>query len=315
MRGVVVYPSDLISVGVRKWVDMAHPAGINLIGIHSDTRLETLPKLIAFLDSDKGKLFKSECEKNSIDVEYEQHILMEFLPRDLFAEYPKYFRVDKDGKRNGDYNMCFSSKPAMGIIKKNAVEMAKILKPTSHRYFFWTDDVQLYCHCDECSKYTPSEQVLLYENALLEALKEIDSDATVAHLAYGETIIPPVKVKPLPGVFLEFAPIHRDYTKPMSAEQINNLEGNLKVFPPESAHILEYWLDVSLFSDWNRENLQQPPWNQDLFSRDVQIYSEAGVKSITTFAAWINAAYIQKYGEKHTKELMNNYGQILENLK
>src|SRR5690625_5223293 len=165
-RGVVIYPSDLTSIGSKEWVEMANTAGINLIGIHCDTRFETLPTLLAFLQSDEGKLFKSECQKYNIEVEYELHILMEFLPRNLFNEYPMYFREDKDGKRNGDYNMCFTSEEAMEIVKANAVELAKILQPTSHRYFFWTDDVQDYCHCENCRIYTPSEQVLLYENAL-----------------------------------------------------------------------------------------------------------------------------------------------------
>ncbi len=311
-KGIVVYPSDLTSVGCKQWVRMAHDAGINLIGIHSDTRLETLSKLKSFINSEKGELFFSECKKYDIQVEYEMHILMEFLPREIFKDHPEYFREDKSGKRNNDYNMCFTSEPAMEIVKKNAVEMAKWLKPTSHRYFFWTDDVQLYCHCSKCSQYSPSEQVLLYENAILEALREYDPRATVAHLAYVQTIILPEKVKPLPGIFFEFAPINRDYTKPMSEEQVNNLKGNLRVFPPETAHILEYWLDVSKFSGWKKDNLKQPLWNREQCSQDLEIYTGLGVRSITTFGAWINADYINKFGKKHTTGMLNEYGEVLE---
>jgi hypothetical protein len=102
----------------------------------------------------------------------------------------------------------------------------------------------------------------------------------------------------------------------MPQEQIDHLKGNLKVFPSETAHMLEYWLDVSLFSDWKRNDLKQPPWNQEIFSDDVRIYAQEGIRSITTFAAWINAAYMEKYGENHAYELMKNYGKILnDNLK
>lgn len=312
-RGVVVYPSDLTSVGCAKWVKMAHDAGINLIGLHSDTRLETLPKLKAFLESDKGKTFLSECKKYDIDVEYEQHILMELLPRELFSEHPEYFRVDTTGNRNGDYNMCFTSREAMAIVKKNAVEMAKWIKPSSHRYFFWTDDVQLYCHCDECSKYTPSEQVLLYGNALQEALQEYDPKATVAHLAYGETLGKPEKVKPLPGVFLEYAPISRDYSKPLSTELTTHLEKNLEVFPAETTHILEYWLDVSMFSNWERDKLVKVPCSKEQCRRDVELYENLGIKSMTTFAAWINKAYEDKFGDAYSQKIIREYGEALRN--
>jgi len=313
-KGVVVYPSDLTSIGSEKWVKMARDAGINVIGIHSDTFLETVPKLKGFLESQEGTTFLSACMKYGVEVEYEMHILKDLLPRELFKTHPEYFRMDKDGDRNPDFNMCFTADMALEIVKKNAVELAKWLKPTTHRYFFWVDDRQEYCHCDKCKQYSPSEQVLLYENALLKGLRTYDAAATVAHLAYVETIIPPEKVKPLPGVFLEFAPINRDYTELMSETQINNLKRNLEVFPSETAHILEYWLDVSKFSGWKRENLTQPPWNQHLFAKDVQIYSDEGVQSITTFAAWINADYVKKFGGQHTIDLLNNYGEMLNSL-
>ena len=312
-RGIVVYPSDLTSVGCKKWVEMANDAGLNVIGLHSDTRLETLPKLKTFLESEQGRIFLAECEKYNIDVEYEQHILMELLPRDLSEEHPEFFRVDKEGKRNGDYNMCFTSEEAMEIVKKNAVEIAHWIKPTSHRYFFWTDDVQLYCNCAECSKYSPSEQVLLYENAILKALKEYDPEATVAHLAYHKTLAPPKKVKPLPGVFFEFAPIQRDYDNPLDAELLTHLKNNLEIFPQETAHILEYWLDVSMFSNWEKDNLVKVPCSKEEIRRDVELYEKLGIKSMTTFGAWINADYMQKFGEDYSQKIVREYGEALKN--
>lgn len=312
-RGIVVYPSDLLSVGCEKWIKMAHDAGINIIGIHSDTRLETLPELKAFIESAEGKVFLNACDKYNIDVEYEQHILMELLPRDLFADHPEYFRVDNEGKRNGDYNMCFSSEGAMELVKKNAVEMAKWIRPTSHRYFFWTDDVQLYCHCSECSNFSASEQVLLYENAILGELKKYDAEATVAHLAYVETVVPPEKVKPLPGIFLEFAPIQRDYSKPLDAGLLAHLKKNLEVFPAETAHILEYWLDVSMFSGWDRNKLVKVPCSKEQCRRDVELYESLGIKSMTTFGAWINRDYAEKFGEEYSRTIIREYGEALKN--
>ena len=59
--------------------------------------------------------------------------------------------------------------------------------------------------------------------------------------------------KPNRKVFLEYAPIQRSYEQPYSvqkdtAEGWRYLEANLKVFPSDTAQILEYWVDVSKWS-------------------------------------------------------------------
>ena len=51
-------------------------------------------------------------------------------------------------------------------------------------------------------------------------------------------------------------------------EYIDALEANLKVFPKETAQVLEYWMDVSLFSDWKKPAVQLP-WNKNVFLSDI----------------------------------------------
>ena len=154
---------------------------------------------------------------------------------------------------------------------------------------------------------------MLYENAILKALKEYDAEATVAHLAYVETVVPPKKVKPLPGIFLEFAPIQRDYSKPLDPELLTHLRKNLEVFPAETTHILEYWLDVSMFSNWDRTNLVKVPCTKEQCSRDVELYESLGIKSMTTFGAWINHDYSEKFGEEYSRKIIREYGEALKN--
>lgn len=36
-RGIVLYPSDLISVGADKWVNFLEHGHLNLLGIHTDS--------------------------------------------------------------------------------------------------------------------------------------------------------------------------------------------------------------------------------------------------------------------------------------
>ena len=321
-RGIVVFPSDIISVGTPKFLEFIHESNLNLLGIHANTisrnptntGFEDLTYLKAFLESKEGQLLLDECEKQHIAIEYETHALQEILPRELFDEHPEYFRMDENGVRQKDHNMCFSSENAFLEIEKNIVEIVKWLKPTTHRYFFWTDDVNnTYCHCDLCKNYTGSEQTLLYENRLLYILRKIDPLATLAHLAYGSTLTAPVKVKPSDGIFLEYAPSRSDYTKPLLEENIQNLETNLQVFPKNTAHILEYWLDESRFSGYRRNNLTKIPWNIQNFDRDIKSFYDLGITSVTCFGTWmICDDYLRKFGEESTSQVIIEYGSILK---
>lgn len=313
-RGIVVYPSDIISLGAKQWVELLDNNHLNLLGIHADTRLETLPKLKSFLSSSEGQTLLIECKERNLDIEYELHVLQVLLPRSLFIEHPEYFRMDSNGKRQQDYNMCFTSDAAYVEIDKKIISIAKWLKPTTHRYFLWTDDVQnTFCKCEKCKHYSASEQALLYENRILSTLKKIDPEAQVAHLAYQSTLQAPKNVKPMQGVFLEYAPILRNYDDPLTEKHINDLMENLQVFPEETAHILEYWLDVSMFSGWQRDNLVKLPWLKEHVMRDVEDYRSLGLTSITSFGAWMNRDYMNQYGMDHIKKVLNDYGIILYN--
>ncbi len=311
-RGIVLYPSDITSLGSLNWIELLSKNSINLIGIHTDTRLEPLTDLESFLKSKEGKVFLNACKEYDIDIEYELHALQDLLPRSTFHKHPEYFRLDEQGIRQLEYNMCFTSEPAYDVVEKNIRKITKWLKPSTHRYFFWTDDVQFaFCHCDGCKPYSVSEQALLYENKLLEMLRKIDPQAQVAHLAYTNTMESPKKVKPLEGVFLEYAPIQRNYNVGLTEKHLNDLKENLLVFPKETSHVLEYWLDVSMFSDWKKDKLVKLPWEKGNFLRDIKTYKNLGINSITTFGAWINDDYIEQYGVDHTNKVLSEYGHTL----
>ncbi len=313
-RGVVLYPSDIKSVGVIKTIDILKDADLNLLGIHAEHRRENLDSLKAFITSKEGQLLLNECAGNNIFIEYELHALHEILNRNLFDEHPEYFRIDKNGVRNKDYNMCFTCEQAYDEIENSIIEITNWLKPTTHRYFFWTDDVKdAFCHCENCKNYSPGEQALIFENKLLQILQSADTLATLAHLAYGNTLTAPKKVIPSKGIFLEYAPISRDYSKPLSTEHVSNIKQNLEIFPVSTAHILEYWLDASMFSGWNMNNLTKVPWEKKNFERDIRFYNDLGIGSVTCFATWIiNARYIENFGEEHTMKIIDQYGTSMK---
>jgi len=102
-RGVVIYPSDITSVGIQEWEKRIDEAGINLIGLHAATFNEPLDTLKEFLGSSTGKEFLDMCRRKKVDVEYELHVLQSLLPRQLYSQHAEYFRMDTTGRRVMEY--------------------------------------------------------------------------------------------------------------------------------------------------------------------------------------------------------------------
>jgi hypothetical protein len=123
-------------------------------------------------------------------------------------------------------------------------------------------------------------------------------------------------VRPEPGVFLEYAPIHRSYdtpyaeqTGPEVTEPIELLDANLELFPADTAQVLEYWLDVSRWSGWKRPAVSVP-WHPAVFRADVEAYAARGIRHVTTFAVWIDADYVAMHGPPP----VDDYGRGLAGL-
>lgn len=307
-RGVVLVPED---VADTEWPARAARAGLTTIALHHGTSTENVA---SFIESARGQEFLGECARLGLHVEYELHAMRDLLPRDLFARHPEWFRMDEQKKRTPDANLCVSSEPALEIVATNALRLARRLRPTTGRYFFWGDDGLPWCRCPGCRGFSDSDQALLLENRIIGELRKLDAGAELAHLAYANTLTPPAKVKPAPGVFLEFAPIHRRYdvpyarqTGPEAKDALSALSANLAVFPRATAQVLEYWLDVSRFSKWKRPAVELP-WEEGVLADDAETYARLGIRHVTTFAVWIDADYLKRFGEPAA---VKKYGEAL----
>lgn len=318
-RGIILDVNDLSTVD---WPKKAKEAGLTTIGTHI-----TPSQVAEFFQTEKGKQFLKECKDYGIEIEHELHAMHDLLPRELFEVDSTMFRMDEHGKRKADFNLCVHSEKALETVANNAVKYAKILPSTTNRYYFWIDDGQPMCHCNLCKEYSDSEQALILENQIVKALKhEINPKASLAHLAYVNTLDAPRKVKPEPGIFLEFAPIHRTWDKPLTegsalgwdkntpithAKYLEKLDENLAVFPVETAQVLEYWLDVSLFSKWKKPAVELP-WHNDVFLKDIDVYAKRGIRNITSFAVYMDADYFQSFPNLN---FLSEYAGGLKNYK
>lgn len=306
-RGVVLSAKDLSFTG---WPELAAEHGLTTIGLHPFPE-KSLPDLVAFIDSEPGWTFLDTCARLGLQVEYEIHALDHLLPRTLYDKDPNLFRMDESGQRVREVNLCPGNPRALEIVCENALKICRVLKPTSGRYFLWGTDSYGWCRCPKCRHLGDSDQALLVENALLQALRSTDPHATLAHLAYSGTAAVPREVKPAQGIFLEFAPIHRRHDLPYAEqsgceEALEHLEANLELFGFQTAQVLEYWLDVSLFSQYKRPP-KAIPWSRALFASDLDTYGGLGIHHITTFAVFADCEYVSLYGIPPIAE----YGKML----
>jgi hypothetical protein len=300
-RGVVVVLGDLRTLD---WPERARRAGLTTVSTHIFPH-----EVAAYIQSDDGRRFLEACRKRGVQVEHELHAMSDLVPRALFDKDPAMFPMNDRGDRVRDFNLCVHSPVAIRVACENVQKYARVLRSTTGRYFYWIDDGQPMCRCPKCRGLSDSDQALLLEHHLLDAIRAVDARASLAHLAYARTLQPPTQIGPRPGIFLEFAPIERRYDVPFRRREargfggvthgklLDALDANLAWFGREGAQALEYWLDLSRFSGWKRENVKPLPWNEEVFVDDLKTYSERGVRHVTTFAAWIDGDYVKRFGD------------------
>ena len=310
-RGVVVSARDLS--GAFDWPRLAHDAGLTTIATHIGPR-DVMP----FIMSGRGERFLDACARYGLQVEHELHAIDWLLPREMFASDPSFFRMNAKGERTPDSNCCPSNPFAIEVIACRAVEAARICRSTTGRHFFWMTDNGEKCNCRKCKDLSGAEQAVIVENAIVRALRaEIDPDATLAHLAYQFTMDPPRLVKPDPALFLEFAPIERWRAKGMQRREpladggpwLEKLDRLLEVFPSATAQALEYWLDASLFSKWQKP-LAKIPWDATRTRDEIAAYRKRGIRHFTTFAVNVDDDYVADFGAD-SLACVREYGSLL----
>ena len=134
-------------------------------------------------------------------------------------------------------------------------------------------------------------------NHTVRRLRRDDPTATLPYLAYLSCIDAPTEITPEAGIFLEYAPIHRDFHAPIAGQtQSEPLERLLHCFGADNAKVLDYWYDNSLFSKWTKPPV---PFTVDapVMEADFAYYRSLGFTDIGCFACYLGADYEALHGE------------------
>jgi hypothetical protein len=291
---ITLLPQDLTWDG---WDRLLGPLFKTLI-LH-----ESADGLRKWAGTDAARVLLARMAERGVEVEYIMHVAAEAVPRRLFAEQPDLFRMNEQWQRVPDANLCPSSPDVEGVMANYLKPYVEALRPTTGRYHFCPDDNRPWCFCRECRQMTWPDQNLLFANMLARIVRRWDGGARVSYLSYKPAIEAPVAVKPEKNVFLLFAPIERDYRHPLVEQHTardayyDRAAGELLAwFGRRDSTVLEYWLDVSMFSRW-MEPRQEIPVPARVMRSDLTHYQSLGFEGISTFGAWIDQDYVRTFGD------------------
>ena len=297
---MLIHPEELST----EWIDRLADAGIGTIGIHPWGGNEAVASIKELLERIKTSEFRALIDyahTRGVSVEYELHAAGYLLPRELFYTHPEFFRTDEKGNKTNEGNFCISNADALDLVSKCAADLALSLYGSEHRFYFWMDDGHCKeCHCPKCKAFSPSEQQMIALNAMLKEIKKHIPDASMAYLAYMDTVVPPYKVRMEDGIFLEYAPFEKYTAKGENSAELISREKEmlvplLKYFEKTPKKVLEYWYDNSLFSGWKK-----PParfvLNREAMLKDIKEYRALGFDCVSTFACFLGKDYEELYG-------------------
>lgn len=218
-------------------------------------------------------------KERGIQREVGGHIIPSLLPRELFCARPELFRMNSDGKRSPDGNLCPSSDEALSIVASNA---AKLVASTGSPFLhLWGEDLIKggWCYCHACSRMTPQEQYLRVCEVVSSVLRQSGLKADVGYLAYHDTLIPTFSKVGEPLWFV-YAPRERCYAHAINDERCEINKGYydalcmlFEAFDGRG-YVFEYYGDALLFS-----SLMMPM--TEVVRMDLRAYSGLGIKRIT----------------------------------
>lgn len=305
---LIIHPHELTD----RWIEIAKRLKLDRLGFHPVGGMsahESLKELMNTVKNDQFRKHIDSLNEAGIEVGYEFHALSFLLPRELFTEHPEYFRVDDKGNRTTWGNFCFSNPEARAIICKNAVKLAEELYGGCHEYYFWLDDaMRLTCHCEECKKHSFAYHQLSLMNEIVTELRKKIPDAKVCYLAYYDAVAIPEDIKPVDGVFVEYAPFER-YIKPetfaFEGEYLELVKKIVDFFGRENSKVLEYWYDNSIYYRRAGNKLVEfTPQNQQI-EKDFEFYKDLGFERLSSFACNLCDEYAKLFGEPDFSAIEN----------
>ncbi len=79
------------------------------------------------MNSSEGKCYLVQLRALGFKVEFEYHATSWLFPREEFQNHSEWFRMDEQGERTQDVNLCPSNPDALAYIETRAELLAGLL--------------------------------------------------------------------------------------------------------------------------------------------------------------------------------------------
>lgn len=307
MNGIIIHNHEISPYWIERLREArdrgTSPDVLALHPVGGKNAPESLSRLIEQVKTPAFRDFSRQVAELGIRLEYEMHTLSWLMPRTEFDAHPTWFRQNEAGERTPDANLCASCEEALDYLEERTAYLATLLPQTGDRYFYWLDDIGgARCHCPRCREMTMSDQAMTIINRMLRGLRRVNPRAKLCYLAYIDMIAPPTHVRPEEGIFLEYAPIKRDLSRPMSdptceknAAEAQHLAPLLDYFGTRDAQVLDYWMDNSLNCRWKLP-YKKLPFYPEVIAADAAFYRSLGFEHLTCFGCFLGEDYAAEFG-------------------
>ena len=247
---------------------------VRSIGFHFNPYESNYKDYFNFIDNNRNLI--DEIQSNFINVEHYLHIVSYLVPRELINEHHELFRMNENGERVNDYNLCVSSNEALKMVENNSYTLAKFLKQKSNYYHLYVDDnlgKRVICNCDKCKKYNEFEQQKIIYDSILKGLKKYNKNAKLSFLVYGNSNL---DIELNDDYFIEYAPFIKNHYLPITNKENERSRNEFLKLNKRynDIHVLEYFLSY----DFDRYLIDDSKVKNDLL-----FYKNNGIKYLSTF--------------------------------
>jgi len=209
------------------------------------------------------------------------HTMDDLVPRDLFAAHPEYFAM-RDGARKKDGSQRCLTNPEVLAIATERVRKKLRANPDATIVSVSQNDNQQFCECPACKAVDDAEgshagTMLVFVNAVAEAIEAEFPKVAVDTLAYQYTRKPPMTVRPRPNVIVRLCSIECCFSHSLdecpedtNTSFMRDLEGWGKL-----SRRLYIWDYVTNFQHY----LLQIP-NLDVLDRNIRTFVRCGAAGV-----------------------------------
>jgi len=219
-----------------------------------------------------------------------------FVPDSLFAEHPEYFAYRESTGERTVAHVCLSNPDVLRVSVENAKKLIESAPAYETVIHIGQKDNQDYCQCKTCKalyeKYgSLSATIVLFTNALSEALAKDYPNISYTFFAYLDTEVPPVGLRCNANVIPVMCPINLCYAHPITecgnedGTQNETFEYRFSKHESRYAEYIKGWGKVSdkiyIYNyTINFLNQLQFSANFQVWAQDFKFYSQNNVAGI-----------------------------------